>query len=60
VSKGSKHSVGAFYFTIKHGHCSVRFLQEETILVVVFPGSMEHSLEQLNYLMEPFTNDILH
>ncbi|KAF8585669.1 hypothetical protein K439DRAFT_1615801 [Ramaria rubella] len=59
-SKGSKHSVGAFYFTIKNNHQSIQFLQEETILVAVFLGQTEPSLEELNYLMEPFAADLLH
>ena len=59
ASKGSKHSCGAFYLTWKNNHRSVRFLCEETILVAVFPGPSEPSLEQINQLLEPFERDML-
>ncbi|KAF8576758.1 hypothetical protein K439DRAFT_1655194 [Ramaria rubella] len=59
ASKGSKHSVGTFYLTIKNNHRSIQFLREETILVAVFPGPTEPSLEELNCLMEPFAADML-
>lgn len=34
------------------------FLREETILVCVVPGPHEPSLEQLNYVLEPFVREV--
>ena len=56
--KGSIHSTGAMYATIINNPRAIRFLCEETILICVVPGPREPSLEQLNYILEPFVQDV--
>ncbi|OBZ75252.1 hypothetical protein A0H81_04647 [Grifola frondosa] len=57
-TKRGNHSVGAIYITICNNPRSKRFLAEETILNCVIPGPDEPSLEQLNFVLEPFVNDM--
>ncbi|TFK57760.1 hypothetical protein BDN72DRAFT_751677, partial [Pluteus cervinus] len=47
VTKG-KHSTGAVYLTLCNNPRGIRYLREETALVLVIPGPAEPSLEQLN------------
>lgn len=58
MTKRSSYSAGAIYATICNNPRAVRFLREETILVCIIPGPSEPSLEQLNYILEPLTEDI--
>jgi len=56
--KGSTHSTGALYVTIKNNPPAIVNLMEETILVCVVPGPNEPSLEQLNSVLEPLISEI--
>ncbi|TFK63271.1 hypothetical protein BDN72DRAFT_803396 [Pluteus cervinus] len=47
ISKG-KHSTGAVYLTLCNNPRGIRYLREETALVLVIPGPHEPSLEQMN------------
>ncbi|KAH9855660.1 hypothetical protein C2E23DRAFT_693171, partial [Lenzites betulinus] len=49
-----KYSVGAIYATICNNPRARRFLREETVLLAIIPGPEEPSLEQMNYVLEPF------
>ncbi|KAG0693990.1 hypothetical protein DFH29DRAFT_881020 [Suillus ampliporus] len=53
------HSMGAFYAVICNNPRSIHYLPEETILVMVMPGPDEPSLEEMNYLLEPFVESML-
>ncbi|KAG1717310.1 hypothetical protein EDB19DRAFT_1840448 [Suillus lakei] len=53
------HSTGAFYAVICNNPRSIRYLPEETILIMVMPGPNEPSLEEMNYLLEPFVESML-
>lgn len=57
--KAGYHSTGAFYAVICNNPCTIRYLAEETILVMVIPGPDEPSLEQMNHLLEPFVESLL-
>ncbi|KIK44122.1 hypothetical protein CY34DRAFT_54623, partial [Suillus luteus UH-Slu-Lm8-n1] len=57
--KSGYHSTGAFYAVICNNPRSIRYLPEETILVMVLPGPDEPSLEEMNYLLEPFVESML-
>ena len=46
------------YATIKNNPHAIEFLREETILVIVLPGPTEPSLEEINHVLEPFTEEI--
>lgn len=59
-NKGGKHSCGAIYVTILNNPLSKRFRREETILACVIPGPNEPSLEELNFVMEPLVDDLIH
>ncbi|KIJ28204.1 hypothetical protein M422DRAFT_90591, partial [Sphaerobolus stellatus SS14] len=52
------HSTGAMYVTIKNNPPALQYLMEETILICVIPGPHEPSLEQLNYILEPFVEGV--
>ncbi|EIW82591.1 hypothetical protein CONPUDRAFT_142843 [Coniophora puteana RWD-64-598 SS2] len=51
---GGPHSTGAFYVVICNNPRKIRYLAEETMLVMVLPGPHEPTLEQLNKLMSLF------
>ncbi|KAG1855341.1 hypothetical protein DFJ58DRAFT_880847 [Suillus subalutaceus] len=53
------HSTGVFYAVICNNPRSIHYLPEETILVMVMPGPDELSLEEMNYLLEPFVESML-
>ncbi|KAF9222500.1 hypothetical protein BS17DRAFT_767723 [Gyrodon lividus] len=57
--KAGFHLIGAFYAVICNNPCSIHYLPEETILVMVMPGPEEPSLEQMNNLLEPFVESML-
>lgn len=57
--KATCHSTGALYQTICNNPRSLQYLREETILVFVFPGPHEPTLEQLNHVMTLFIDDLL-
>ncbi|KAJ7027447.1 hypothetical protein C8F04DRAFT_879956, partial [Mycena alexandri] len=50
--KGGCHSTGAMYATIGNNPRRIRFLREETILIMMFPGPHEPTSEQYNNVME--------
>ncbi|KAG2078296.1 hypothetical protein BDR04DRAFT_996086, partial [Suillus decipiens] len=52
------HSTGAFYTVICNNPREIRYLAEETILMII-PGPDEPSLEQMNHLIEPFVESML-
>jgi hypothetical protein len=37
---------------------SIRFLREETDLIMAIPGPIEPSLEEMNNIMDPFVEDM--
>ncbi|KAJ6582600.1 hypothetical protein DFH09DRAFT_1245975 [Mycena vulgaris] len=49
--KGPCHSTGAFYGTVCNNPRRIRFLREETMLLMVFPGPHEPTSEQYNNVM---------
>ncbi|PCH41933.1 hypothetical protein WOLCODRAFT_17394 [Wolfiporia cocos MD-104 SS10] len=57
-SKKSPHSTGAIYISICNTPRAKRFLHDETIPCCVIPGPKEPSLEQLNYVLDPFVLDV--
>jgi hypothetical protein len=50
--KGACHSTGAMYATVGNTPRLFRYLREETILLLMFPGPHEPTQEQYNNLME--------
>ena len=56
--KGGKHSTGAVYVTVLNNPREKRFRREETILACVIPGPHEPSLEELNFVLEPLTEEL--
>jgi hypothetical protein len=55
---GSCHSTGALYLTLCNNPRGIRFLREETILVMLPPGPHEPTLEQLNKVMILFVKNM--
>jgi hypothetical protein len=56
--KGRIHSTGAVYLTILNLPRDIRYLHENTILLMLPPGPHEPSLEQLNECMDPVALDL--
>ncbi|KAF7372033.1 hypothetical protein MVEN_00061600 [Mycena venus] len=50
--KGPCHSTGALYATVCNNPRGIRFLREETSLLVIFPGLSEPMQEQYNNIMD--------
>ncbi|KAH7917473.1 hypothetical protein BV22DRAFT_1026280 [Leucogyrophana mollusca] len=59
IKGDGSHSTGAFYAVICNNPRTIRYLAEETILIMVIPGPHEPSLEQMNHLLNPFVESIL-
>ncbi|KIK38853.1 hypothetical protein CY34DRAFT_14791 [Suillus luteus UH-Slu-Lm8-n1] len=57
--KRGNHSTGALYMTCCNNPCGVRYLTEETFLIMVLPGPNELNLEQLNKIMAKFVSDMI-
>ena len=56
--KGCIHSMGAVWLTILNLLRDIRYLYENTILLMLPPGPHEPSLEQLNECMDPIALDL--
>ncbi|KIK91508.1 hypothetical protein PAXRUDRAFT_797245 [Paxillus rubicundulus Ve08.2h10] len=56
--KRGNHSTGALYMTCCNNPRGVRYLVEETFLVMVIPGPNEPTLDQINKIMELFVRDM--
>jgi hypothetical protein len=52
----SSHSTGALYLTLCNNPRNIRFLREETELLMVLPGPTEPSLEEMNNVMDLFVD----
>jgi hypothetical protein len=57
--KAGYHSTGTFYAVICNNPRSIRYLPDETILVMVIPGPDEPSLKQMNHLLQLFVESML-
>ncbi|KIK95537.1 hypothetical protein PAXRUDRAFT_140462, partial [Paxillus rubicundulus Ve08.2h10] len=57
--KSGFHSTGTFYAVICNNPCSIHYLLEETILVMVILGLDEPLLKQMNHLLKPFVESML-
>ena len=55
----SSHSTGALYLTVCNNPRNIRFIHEETLLIMGIPGPVEPSLDQMNNVMEPIVEDFL-
>ncbi|KAG1817167.1 uncharacterized protein BJ212DRAFT_1446741 [Suillus subaureus] len=53
------HSMGTLYMTCCNNPHGVRYLTEETFLIMVLPGPNEPNLEQLNKIMVKFVSDMI-
>ena len=51
--------MGALYMTCCNNPCGIRYLTEETFLIMVLPGPNEPNLEQLNKIMTKFMSDMI-
>ncbi|KAH9935806.1 hypothetical protein B0H21DRAFT_878742 [Amylocystis lapponica] len=58
ITENRPHSCGGVYITCNNLHRSVRYLQQNIILVTTVPGPKEPSLEQLNYVFAPLVRDM--
>jgi hypothetical protein len=58
ITKNQPHSAGALYGIFNNLHRSVRYLPQNVYMMPI-PGPKEPSLEQLNYILLPFKNDLL-
>lgn len=56
--KGRIHSSGGVYLTILNLPRDIRYLEENTILLMIIRGPWEPSLEQLNECMDPIALDL--
>ena len=52
----SSHSTGALYLTLCNNPRNIRFLREETELLMALPGPLEPSLEEMNNVMDLFVD----
>ncbi|KIK96585.1 hypothetical protein PAXRUDRAFT_80253, partial [Paxillus rubicundulus Ve08.2h10] len=57
--KCGNHSTGSLYMTCCNNPRGVRYLVEETFLVMVIPGPNEPTLDQINKIMELFVRDMI-
>ncbi|KAG2743727.1 hypothetical protein P692DRAFT_20704639, partial [Suillus brevipes Sb2] len=57
--KRGNHSTGALYMTCCNNPRGIRYLTEETFLIMVLPGPNEPNLEQLNKIMAKFVSDMI-
>lgn len=48
----ASHSTGALYFTLCNNPRGIRFLREETDLLMMIPGPNEPTLDQMNNIMD--------
>ena len=55
----SSHLTGALYLTVCNNPRNIRFIHEETLLIMGIPGPVEPSLDQMNNVMEPIVEDFL-
>lgn len=46
------HSTGALYFTLCNNPRSIRFLREETELLMMIPGPSDPTHDQMNNIMD--------
>jgi len=46
------------YAIIKNNLRAIEFLHKEKILICVIPGPSEPSLEEMNYILEPFITEV--
>lgn len=57
--ENASHSTGALYLTLCNNPRSIRFLREETELIMAIPGPNEPKLDQMNKLMDIFVSHLL-
>jgi hypothetical protein len=57
---GKKVSVGAIYMVLLNLPIDIRYRAENMFLVGIIPGPREPSLEQINHVLAPLVDDLLH
>lgn len=55
---GGSYSTGVLWVSIDNLPRAIRFLRENTFLILVIPGPHEPTTDQLNGLMEPFVQEL--
>ncbi|KAF8606147.1 hypothetical protein BDV93DRAFT_437595 [Ceratobasidium sp. AG-I] len=60
VKLSGAYSIGVFYLVINNLPRDIRYLQENTFLVMLLPGPTEPSAACINHVLEPLTNDLMH